>query len=44
MQRLARQVKLSPEVDPAQPGWIQRPIGEELTKKHGLYLFKTREE
>eukprot|EP01051_Picozoa_sp_SAG22_P012734 SAG22_NODE_1352_length_4643_cov_21.591733_1_plen_473_part_00 len=37
-------VTLTPEGDPQQPGFVSAPLGEELRKPHGLYLFKTRAE
>ena len=37
-------VTLTPESDPTAKGFVSAPLGEELRKPHGLYLFKTRAE
>mmetsp|Transcript_10605 Transcript_10605/g.31626 ORF Transcript_10605/g.31626 Transcript_10605/m.31626 type:complete len:317 (-) Transcript_10605:116-1066(-) len=40
--RLRGPTLLEPEKDPARPGYPKAPLGEELTKPHGLYLFHNR--
>ena len=37
-------VTLTPETDPQKPGSVLAPLGEELRKPHGLYLYKSRVE